>query len=254
MRILSILIGAVVGACVAFAPVAEAQRHGGKPVAAYPGAKPTTGGHHWRGGPPGGWSGRHPGHVRPGWHRPHHHHRHVRVWPAWGVGVGFGLGWPYWGWPHWGAPVAVVEGPIYVNPDPMPAYGAPPFRWYCPASAAYYPDVRECARPWLKVIPNDRGPAPPPVSGEAAPSGAPSEATPPASPPEPASPSAPSAPRPGTPNAPDATAANGRARFAAPRMTPPAQLVASHEAERNGTATRESPYDTVVTSEAAARE
>jgi hypothetical protein len=197
-------------AFVASAPV-DAQRWGGGGGRPSAGKPSTGGGQHWRGG--GNWSGRHHG---------HHGHRHFGHWPVWGLGIGIGIGAPYvWGWdyyPH-GVPVAIVDRPVYVNPEPMPAYGDHAFRWYCPASGGYYPDVRECARPWLKVVPSERGPAPPPLS----------DSSPADDPAAPSTPSAPAAPRSSQP-APGPVGAAGNVRIAAPRMAPPTKVASRRAA------------------------
>jgi hypothetical protein len=252
MRVSTTLLAAALAAALAAVSTADARSghggggrfgggFGGKPVAAFPGAKPTTtfrGGGHGRGFHGGGGHGR--GFHGGGGHRPgfggHHgggHGRHGgdhghshrgHPWWGWGLGVGIGVGWPYWGWgypyyPYYPYPGYVANETVYVNPVPMPAYGSEPHRYYCPPVAAYYPEVTECTQPWLKVIPNGSGPAAPPVTRE------------PALPAEPATPAEPSRPAPsGVPRSSPAPASGtmGRAtspvRIAAPRMTPPAQL------------------------------
>ena len=255
MRRTTNLLIVALAAVIAWSAPADAQRGGsmgGKPVAAYPGGKPGApawghGGGNWQGR--GDWRGhgRGDGYWRghgDGWrggyrgHRPYYY-PYYPAYARWSLGIGFGLGyaWPSWGWdPYWygypyyrPGPVAIVDGPVYVNPEPMPAYGDPSFRWYCPAANGYYPDVRECDRDWLKVVPGDRGPAPPPVSGK---SGTP--LPPPASSQTPGIPIPPPAssqlPRSSTPEVetPRASAPDGgnvvRTRIAAPRMTPPVAL------------------------------
>jgi hypothetical protein len=70
---------------------------------------------------------------------------------------------------------------IYVNPEPMPAYGGtgviPPFvtpgQWYCPASGAYYPQVNSCRQPWMEVAPVDPMPPPQPPAPGPVPGGEP---------------------------------------------------------------------------------
>jgi hypothetical protein len=202
---------------------------GGRPVASFPGGKPSTGG--WSGHRGGGWSGRHGGHYQGGHYGhyrgghshgyrpyyPYYSSYYYRPWPIWGIGVG--IGWPYWG--GWGYPAYPAgayrgywypaEGPVYVNPDPMPSYGEPAFRWYCPASAAYYPEVRDCAQPWLKVAPSDGSGPPPSQEPEAEP----------APPPATYAPDVPDV-SPGAEPAPTAT--TGRVRIAAPRMTSPTEI------------------------------
>ena len=95
-------------------------------------------------------------------------------WRAgWGGGWGWGPGWGAWGWgPGWGpgavaAPFPVVVGsqpaPVFVErSDIAPAPQAAPqpqqpqqshYWYYCPASRAYYPYVRECVGGWQAVSP-----------------------------------------------------------------------------------------------------
>ncbi len=114
----------------------------------------------WRWGPGWGWWG-------PGW-------------SSWGPGWGWGWG-P--GWSNWGAgSVVVVQsapisvGPLWADPalqtpqfieqDPAtPAPSAPAtsptgFWYYCTQPAGYFPYVKECREPWLKVIPAPPGQQP----------------------------------------------------------------------------------------------
>jgi hypothetical protein len=64
---------------------------------------------------------------------------------------------PYWDpyWRYWPAPVIVQqEPPVYIQ-QPAPALPAPPeaYWYYCPSARGYYPTVRECPEPWVKVPP-----------------------------------------------------------------------------------------------------
>ena len=147
-----------------------------------------------RGGPPGTWAGQ--GHrgggvvvVRPG---------HPGAWRGgfWGPRVGvvggpwFWGGWPgawgpwpgAWGaWPGgWGASVAfpVNVAPIVINSTPQtqlfmqqePAAPAAPaaaqvtpevsYWYYCIQPAGYFPYVKDCNEPWLKVVPQAPGEQP----------------------------------------------------------------------------------------------
>jgi hypothetical protein len=255
MRRTTNLLIAALAAVVAWSAPADAQRGGsmgGKPVAAYPGAKPGApawghGSGNWQGR--GDWHGRGDGYWRghgDGWRGGYrgpryYHYPYYPAYSRWSLGIGFGLGyaWPSWGWdPYWygypyyrSGPVAIVDGPVYVNPEPMPAYGEPAFRWYCPSANGYYPDVRECDRDWLKVVPGDRGPAPPPVSGRSG-----TALPPPASSQTPGIPIPPPAssqlPRSSTPDVetPRASSHDGvvRTRIAAPRLASPMALAAGH--------------------------
>lgn len=99
---------------------------------------------------------------------------------GWGLGLGLVMSAPlyasaYYG-PRYYAPYAYAP-PVYVPPYaysyPAPAYAEPPVyaqqpappvqqaqapMWYfCPASNAYYPYVRECASGWQAVSPRPPG-------------------------------------------------------------------------------------------------
>jgi len=145
--------------------VANAQMHGGSR-----GGSVASGGWHgggsWHGG--GNWNG--------GWHGGHT--RFV-------VGVGFGA--PFWGWGWWPGywpgyycPAYYPAYPAYPYtyepysydaypsgtyieqnaPTPSPARGD--YSYYCPDPAGYYPQVRTCAKGWLRVVPqNAPGPTGP---------------------------------------------------------------------------------------------
>lgn len=99
--------------------------------------------------------------------RDHWHHRRwlgprisVGVGP-WGWGSGFWWGAPGaylgWGWggpPYYAAPPVVIQQspPVYIqrpeSPPPPPSYW-----YYCPSKKGYYPTVRSCPEPWVKVAP-----------------------------------------------------------------------------------------------------
>lgn len=130
------------------------------------------------GPPPPGW-----GPVGPGYRPP------VVVGPAYpGWRPGWGAG--YWGPGYWG-PRVVITTPGVVGPWPygwsgaypvpyavpygvpyaMP-YATPPvvvsaapaaaapetsFWYYCSQPAGYYPYVKDCSQPWMKVVPQQPG-------------------------------------------------------------------------------------------------
>ena len=93
---------------------------------------------------------------------------------AWGHGgvrfgfyVGVPIGAPYWYYPPYAYPypyyyppvVSVASPPVYVEqpggaaqPAPAPA-PAQNYWYYCAASKAYYPYVKECAGGWQRVAP-----------------------------------------------------------------------------------------------------
>lgn len=247
----SLLVIAVAAAATSFLTDAAAREAGGgafngKPVAGHPGTRPSLGGspighqgidrgwrgardNGWRGGRDDGWRGSRDdgwrGGQHDGWRAGRHDgRRYGRHHPRWapGIGVGSGLGWPWWGWPYdaypYGYPVGVVsEGspPIFVNPEPMRWDGPSAVRWYCPA-AAYYPDVKDCSQPWLNVLPQDAGPSSPPMS----PNG---PTSPPQSAPRSSMPT--DEPEPTSPQALDKLgSASTRVRIVAPRITPPPQI------------------------------
>lgn len=124
------------------------------------------GGGNWNGGSRGGdWSGawRGGGHWNGGWRG-----GHSRVV----VGVGFGA--PLWGWGWWPGyypyyPTYYYPGyPYYYDPYDYDAYpsgtyiqqgqstpsaSSGDYSYYCPDPAGYYPQVRTCAKGWLRVVP-----------------------------------------------------------------------------------------------------
>jgi hypothetical protein len=85
-------------------------------------------------------------------HGPRHGHPRVFVGvaPPW-----WGPGYPYrWHAPlYYAPPPIIVERPrVYVEPQPEVPTPAQPFEWYyCPNTKAYYPYVRTCTEPWVKV-------------------------------------------------------------------------------------------------------
>jgi hypothetical protein len=87
------------------------------------------------------------------------------AWPyaaaAWGVGYGaYAFGYPYGV-----APVVVnnVSTPqVYVEQEPAPqsapaAAPATNYWYYCTQPAGYFPYVKDCAAPWMKVVPQAPG-------------------------------------------------------------------------------------------------
>jgi hypothetical protein len=147
--------------------VANAQMHGSHGGGAMSGGG--HGGGSWQGG--GSWHGGN------NWNGGNWHGGHTRFV----IGVGFGA--PFWGWGWW---------PGYYYPGYYPAYPAYPYSYqpysydtypsgtyieqnapapnparsdysyYCPDPAGYYPEVRACAKGWLRVVPqNAPGPAGP---------------------------------------------------------------------------------------------
>jgi hypothetical protein len=76
--------------------------------------------------------------------------------------------WWHRGWwvpPFWVVPPPVImapaPAPVVVAPAPViesaPVYAEPAapqgYWYYCASSRAYYPSVRSCAEPWVKVPP-----------------------------------------------------------------------------------------------------
>src|SRR5438105_14979302 len=129
----------------------------------------------WHGGGHGGdWHG---GGGHGGWHGGSHFN----------IGIGFpgfywgpGWGYPYYGYPYYssypyyaGYPYYYSDEPVY-EPGPStyiqrdmnrgtPSSGAPvgegQYSYYCPDPAGYYPQLQNCPKGWLKVVP-DAGPRP----------------------------------------------------------------------------------------------
>jgi len=114
----------------------------------------------------------------PGGYRPFYPAR--PVYPGWGAAywgprAGVYVGAPaYWGggWPYaWGAAYAVpyavpyAVAPIVVNAAPVPQVIVQPaaqapadsFWYYCTQPAGYFPYVRSCSQPWMKVVPQVPG-------------------------------------------------------------------------------------------------
>ncbi|HTP60491.1 MAG TPA: hypothetical protein VMJ14_00255 [Burkholderiales bacterium] len=72
---------------------------------------------------------------------------------------GYGYGYPYYpyAYPYYPAyypPVAVPQQPTTYVEQPQQQQPAPTGYWYfCPASQAYYPYVKECSAGWQHVAP-----------------------------------------------------------------------------------------------------
>ena len=128
-----------------------------------------SGGGGWHGGGGGGWHG---GGGHGGWHGGSH------------FSIGFGFPGFYWGYPYYGYygypyyssypyyagyPYYYPDGPVYGDPAPStyiqrdmssPApVGEGQYSYYCPDPAGYYPQLQNCPKGWLKVVP-DAGPRP----------------------------------------------------------------------------------------------
>jgi hypothetical protein len=84
------------------------------------------------------------------------------------IGVGFGYWGPFWGPPWWyypgpyyspyyyPPPVVIQRGPVtYIEQgsSDAPAAGSSGWWYYCDASKAYYPYVKECPSGWQRVAP-----------------------------------------------------------------------------------------------------
>jgi len=151
----------------------------GRPVAgAYPGGayvRPVQ--PIYRPGHPGYRPGFRPGYpaywpgYRPGWNagywRPRGgwYYGSPAYWGAWpyAAAFGVGLGTYAWGYPYAATPlvintvttpqVIVEAAPAVVEPAPQPAS----YWYYCTQPAGYFPYVKDCAQPWLKVLPQVPG-------------------------------------------------------------------------------------------------
>ena len=91
-----------------------------------------------------------------------HHHHGSRVRFAFHFGAPIGIA--AWGYPHhyyyspapvyYSAPVVVQQPPIYIEQQSAPAPAPAQSYWYyCSASRAYYPYVRDCPGGWQRVAP-----------------------------------------------------------------------------------------------------
>jgi hypothetical protein len=136
------------------------------------------GGWHGGGGGHGGWHG---GGGHGGWHGG----------SRFNIGIGFpGFYWgPGWGYPYYGYyggypyyssypyyaayPYSYSDEPVYADPAPgsyiqrdmnsapqAPQGGAGQYSYYCPDPAGYYPQLQNCPKGWLKVVP-ENSPRPP---------------------------------------------------------------------------------------------
>jgi hypothetical protein len=175
MRMSRTLISLVAAACLWFAganPAFAAGGHGGGGGGGYGGGWHGGGGGSWHGG--GGWHGG-------GWHGGGWHgsgfHGSIFIGPYWGwYGYPYYWGYPYysyyWGYPNDGGYPYPYAYDAYDVPYSMygPAASAPyaerspdntPVYWYyCTAPSGYYPYVRNCSKPWMRVVPSDVTPVP----------------------------------------------------------------------------------------------
>jgi len=97
------------------------------------------------------------------------HHSHLRfgviVGPSWGPGYYSPYYYPPYYAPYY--PPVVVERappPVYIEQQPAPAEAtmaptAPQtnYWYYCTASKAYYPYVKECPSGWQREVPQPQG-------------------------------------------------------------------------------------------------
>jgi hypothetical protein len=132
----------------------------------------SSGGWHGGGGHGGGWHGGHGGsHFNIGIGFPGFY------WgPGWGYPYYGYYGYPYYAsYPYYaGYPSYYSDEPVYADPAPgtyiqrdmnsgTPSRGAPvgegQYSYYCPDPAGYYPQLQNCPKGWLKVVP-DAGPRP----------------------------------------------------------------------------------------------
>ena len=95
---------------------------------------------------------------RHGWHRPS---VGIAVGPYWSPWIYPPRSWyPYPYYPIYSAPVIVEreQAPVYIEQGATPQASTPApapdqYWYYCEASQAYYPYVRECLNGWRKVAP-----------------------------------------------------------------------------------------------------
>jgi hypothetical protein len=158
MRKLWLALFATVALLVGGVGTASAQMHGGG-----------GGSHGGGGGFHGGGGGWHGGHFHDG--RFHHFHSSFSVF--FGAPF-FWLGAPYYPYYY---PYSYYDGsyawPVYGNPGPTTyiqqdngtaaqsgaSQAGGEYRYYCTDPAGYYPQIQNCAKVWLKVVP-DGSPTP----------------------------------------------------------------------------------------------
>ena len=150
MRKLWLILFATVLALVGGVGMANAQMHGG--------------GGGWHGGG-GGWHG---GHFHNG--RFHHFHTNFSVFlgtPFFWLGAPYYPYYPYsyydgsYAWPVYGDPgptTYIQDSGTAAQSDTSQSSGGE-YRYYCTDPAGYYPQVENCAKVWLKVVP-DGSPTP----------------------------------------------------------------------------------------------
>jgi hypothetical protein len=89
-------------------------------------------------------------------------HTHVFIragWPIWGYPYWhpYWYPWGYYPPPYYAYPRVVVreDPPVYIQRESSVAPQAAPesYWYYCMSSGGYYPTVKECAEPWVKVPP-----------------------------------------------------------------------------------------------------
>ena len=106
-----------------------------------------------------------PARAREGGHSGGHAHRRGYYYPR-VIGLGLVFAWPTLSrtttyYPYYiEYPIGEVREHLDLEPMPYrPPAGTQSYGLYCPTAAAYYPDVKACAQPWLEVLPQDAGPA-----------------------------------------------------------------------------------------------
>jgi hypothetical protein len=69
----------------------------------------------------------------------------------------YGYPWPYYPPYYAYPPVVRQEPPVYIEqsapPAQAPAAEAQAYWYYCSPGGGYYPTVKECSEPWIKVPP-----------------------------------------------------------------------------------------------------
>jgi len=153
------LLGVVISAVslVVAGQVLAAQRgHGGGRQAGGHGARAPGAGHYH--GYAGGYRGWYGGYWGP---RVGFYYGGPGYW-----GAGWPTGWGY-GYPYAGAyaysPLVVNAAPQeYIQQEPAPTVppqdaAATSYWYYCTEPAGYFPYVRNCSQPWMKVIPQAPG-------------------------------------------------------------------------------------------------
>ena len=176
-----VLLATVAALGLAFASGTALAQHGG--------GGHGGGGHDggaWHGGGGGAWHGGGGGAWHGGGGHGDWHHGGWHGGSRFNIGIGFpGFYWgPGWGYPYYGYygypyyasypyyagyPYYYSDEPVYGDPAPStyiqrdmnsPApVGQGQYSYYCPDPAGYYPQLQNCPKGWLKVVP-DAGPRP----------------------------------------------------------------------------------------------